>query len=231
MVLSAPLIAELAEHLHADVKRLQGLTPASMRNRQGKRLELIYEDAWLASVLHRAVPRFTRPVHYVSLPARAPRLYLELTWNFRMARTVLLAHIRSKKPEHYIAMHAYAQRLHCSRNFRLHCSSFGDHGHQWCTLSLGASVVNGSAKGCCWDSIGSSSSSTCALGAGTDDGVFGSDRWTAPFQAAVQRSFSRRFASAKRHGNWSHLHIPRQASLALEAEARSAWYTKREGRG
>ena len=44
----------------------------------------------------------------MALPARSPRLYLELTWSFRTARSALLLHIRSKKPEQFMAAHAAA---------------------------------------------------------------------------------------------------------------------------
>ena len=238
IVLSSSLVGEISAGLHADADRLRNMNPSAMRNRLGRQLELIYEDAWLGSVLHRFPPK--RPVNYLLLPTRSPRMYVELTFNFRVARSALLTHVRSKRPEHYLAAHAFTKdhELHCSRVFQLECerrcnfATLPPHDgpcvkeNQWCTVSVGEPQIN--STGCCphsflHDRRDNPIHQKCALGDGSNDSIFGSDRWASPFQPLAQKLLSRRF---ERVATRKQLRVPGQAWLAVASEARAAYYTK-----
>ena len=237
IVLSSQLVRSIAGGIGIDTERLQSLNPATMLNRVGRPIEYVYEDAWLGSIIHRVPPK--NPINYVTLPARRPKLFLELTWDVRTARVALLHHVRSKKSEFFLALHAAAQSdgLHCSLKYRLSCKPrcdlpSGNQGHdpssschRWCTVEVGKpSPGNDSRSGCCpvdWASHPRASSSNCALGGGDVESSFGSDRWAAAFQADARAQLARRF---KR--------VPAMATntawlSAVAAEARAAWYTQR----
>ena len=132
MVLSRALVSEMLTMgeggMTYDVDQLMGRNPKNMIGRTGKPLDLIYEDVWLGSLLHRFPP--TRQVKYISLPPIAAlggkggaMLHSEVLWSFTSSRFSLLTHIRSKRPEYYLAAQAYSRLrgLHCSAPLNIRC--------------------------------------------------------------------------------------------------------------
>ena len=126
----------------ADVARLRKIDATTMRNKQGRRAEMVMEDVWLGYILH-AYP-LKSPVRYVSLLGdRRSTLYVD-AWDFRIARTAVLTHVITKQLERFLALHHYASHrtegVHCSADaWRVRCLPYCGtraataHLPEWCT--------------------------------------------------------------------------------------------------
>jgi hypothetical protein len=126
----------------ADVARLRASDAATMRNKQGRRTEMVMEDVWLGYILH-AYP-LASPVRYMSLFGdKRSKLYVDV-WDFRISRTAILTHVSTKQLERFLAFHHYAtdasEGAHCSADvWRVHCQphcgtrAATRHLPEWCT--------------------------------------------------------------------------------------------------
>ena len=232
IVLSSSVVSGLVSGggMADDASRLMRTRPSEMMSKHGRRMELIYEDVWLGSVLHRFPPAAGQPT-FVALPmmpalsaARAV-YHTELVWEYSLHRRALLTHIRSKRPEYYLATHALSglPGLHCSTPFRLQCDGKQP---QWCNVEPAAAVDDTCCGGSMWNgrSIPESAAARlhCHLANGSLSRPFTLDRVARAFagSAAAVSSDARRFEPA------SALPLPADALREVEMAATSAQFAR-----
>ena len=120
LVLSTSLAEELAASpvLRHDLRALRAAS--TIVNRFGKPTDMVMEDIWLGSLLHRRPP--SRPVRYVALSeVYGPELVSD-RWGMRVRQSALLVHIKGKQIERFIGAHDFMNSTgHCSQPQRLSC--------------------------------------------------------------------------------------------------------------
>lgn len=190
--------------LVSDATRLLHLDPSALLRSDGRPAEMVMEDVWLGSIIHRwPLPS---PIHYVSLVgAKGATLYVD-AWDFRLSRTAVVFHVITKQLERFLAFHDHVARPgnHCSRAYRLDCAAMSRRApeppvsaDQWCTfhstgpssdgrgLQQAAAITGGGGL----DGGGGASARLCCgreMPNASCTAFFGSNSWPVPFRRVTK---------------------------------------------